>query len=77
MLKKKSQELRVEDLVIGKVYWSNSYEQYIIYVESDYDYGYIFKFTSRDGYCVPKLYNIVEAPALLQELFDKEDMYDR
>ena len=75
MPKKKSKEIRVEDLVVGKVYWSNHYEQYIIYVECDYDY--LFKFTQRHGYCVPKLHNIEEAPALLQELFDEEDINDR
>lgn len=77
MYEEKSQKIRVEDLVVGRVYWSNYYEQCIIYVECDYDYDYIFKFTARHGYCVPKLHNIVEAPALLQELFNEEDFYDR
>lgn len=68
MFEKKTQKIRIEDLKIGDVYWSNHYEQCIVLVQID-DYGdYIFELTNKVGYCIPRLDNICEAPSLLKEL---------
>lgn len=72
MSKKKREEVRLKDLQIGKVYWSNYYNEYIIYIEVDFDFDYVFEFTSKSGYCVPELNNIEEAPAIIQLLYGKD-----
>jgi hypothetical protein len=69
---KKREKVRLENLEIGKIYWSNHYNEYIIYIECDFDFDYIFEFTERNGYCVPELTNIEEAPAIIQLLYGKD-----
>jgi hypothetical protein len=68
MFEKKTKEIRVEDLKVGDVYWSNHYEQCIILVSIDFDGEAVFEFTTRHGWCIPRLDNICEAPSLLKEL---------
>lgn len=72
MSKKKTKENTLKDLKIGTVYWSNHYKEYIIYKELDFDFDCVFQFTTRYGYCVPNLDNIIEAPIIIQLLFSED-----
>jgi hypothetical protein len=68
MSEKKTKEIRLEDLKIGDVYWSNYYEQCIILAQIEEHGDCIFYLTLKDGLCIPRLDNISEAPSLLKEL---------
>jgi hypothetical protein len=69
MSKKKRQGVKLCELKLNQVVWSDYFKTYIIFVERDYDGDYIFKYLQKAGYCcIMNSTDIFEPEGLIKEL---------